>query len=66
MFTHEGYVIGCDARTPDNYRKKVRLRETKTLWVTESGVRFRKPHGRVSGDFPLYRVDIDSIRPIDA
>ena len=41
-FTHEGILYGCDSRTPDNYRRKVKLRETKCYYVTEHGDKYRK------------------------
>jgi len=62
MFTHEGYVVGCDARTPEGYRRKVSLRETKTLWISKDGERYRKNRGgRVAGDWPMFRLDLDTI-----
>ena len=62
MFTHEGYIIGCDMRTDRNYRRKVKLRETKTMFVSETGERFCKKYGlRGPGDFPKYRLESQPI-----
>ena len=58
--THIGYLIGSDARTPDKHRVKVSLRETKLYWIHNT-IKYRKRDGRGVGDWPLYRLDIDSI-----
>jgi len=52
------YKVGCDARTPKSYKRKVKLRETKTLWVTETGERFKKNNLTTPGtDWPLYCLE---------
>ena len=57
-FTHEGILYGCDNRTPDNYRRKVKLRETKCYYVTEYGDKYRKRLSfgfhHLAGSHPLY------------
>ena len=64
-FTHFGYIVGCDARTPVNYKRKVNLRETKMFWISENGFRFSKKHyGKTSGSWPMWRIDLKSIKPI--
>jgi len=60
-YTHTGYIVGADTRTPKDYRKKVNLRATKTMWVTKSGMRFRRDkrefwNGSSFGDWPLYQL----------
>lgn len=63
MFTHTGYIKGCDGRTPDNYQRKVKLRATKTMWIAEEGSRWRRDDGaRIPRNtWPMYRLDIDTI-----
>ncbi|WP_261149746.1 MULTISPECIES: hypothetical protein [Serratia] len=58
--THEGTMTYC-------YRpRQVRLRETKTMWISESGHRFRKSTGAAvgSGVWSSHRLDLSSIREI--
>ena len=62
-FTHEGTIKGCDARTPDGYQFRSALRETKRFWVTTHGMKFRKQGGRGIGDWPLYRLEVDTVKP---
>ena len=58
QFVYEGYIIRYDARTPKNYKRKVKLRETKTMWITESGERFSKKWLTTPGmDWPLYCLE---------
>jgi hypothetical protein len=58
VFTHEGYIVGNDARTSKNYRRKVRLRQTKTLWIAEDGSRFNKKWLVNPGtNWPLYCLE---------
>jgi len=63
-FTHIGILEGCDARTPKDYKREIKLRETKNFWVSEAGNKYRK-NGWGVGDWPLYCLKIDSIRPIE-
>ena len=60
-FTHEGTIKGVDNRTPDGYQFREALRETKRYWVTTHGIKYRKAGGRGIGDWPLYRLDLDSV-----
>jgi hypothetical protein len=61
--THTGILYGCDARTPDNFRQEVKLRETKLYWITESGRKYSKKDGiGVGSSFPLYRLDVKTIK----
>lgn len=59
--THTGIMRGCDARTPDNFKRKVMLRETKMYWMDQYNTRYRKTDGRTRGDWPMYRLDLDSV-----
>jgi hypothetical protein len=62
-FTHTGTLIGADSRTPRHYTFTTRLRETKNHWIAESGNKYRKHTGWGVGDWPLYYLDINSIKP---
>jgi|GEM_PF-6955791 len=58
--THEGIMT-------EYYRpRQVRLRETRTMWISECGRRFRKSTGIAtgSGAWSPYRLDLSSIREI--
>ena len=62
VFTHTGYVVGVDERTPKEYRRKVELRETKTMWVSSGGQCFIKNrNGHAPGKWPKWKLDIGSI-----
>ena len=62
-FTHEGTIRGADARTPKGYQFRSALRQTKRYWVTTHGFKFRKEDGFTPGDWGLYRLDMDSVKP---
>ena len=63
--THEGIVRGNDSRTPRDFQKRVLLRETKTLWVSEAGTKYRKKGGHMTnGDWPLLHLDLSTVRPL--
>ncbi len=62
-YTHEGVVRGTDGRTPEGYHYKASLRETKRYWVTTGGTKFQKRDGRGIGDWPVYRLVVESIKP---
>lgn len=60
--THEETISEC-------YRpRKVRLRETKTQWISECEKRFRKSTGAAvgSGVWSSHRLDLRSIREIQS
>jgi len=61
-FTHTAYEVGVDARTPNNYRRKVILRETKTMWISKDGRRYMKRRdGRVAGAWPMLMLDLETL-----
>ena len=62
--THEGLYRGCDARTPSNKSWYVQLRETKLYWVSKSGKKFKKTTGRCPGEWPLHRLDLDTVKKL--
>lgn len=67
MFTKVAYEIGVDARTPGGYKRKVKLRETKTMFISECGRRYIKKNGyRVAGDWPMWMLDGESIKDINS
>lgn len=64
-FTHTGTMTGCDARVSKDFGENVILRETKLYWITPNGTKFSKKHyGNEGGDWPMYSVDLDSIKPM--
>ena len=62
--THVALIRGCDARTPDNYRAEVFLRETKNFWITSKGIKYKKPDGSGLGDWPMSCIILQSIKPL--
>jgi hypothetical protein len=60
-FTHEGILEGCDNRTKLGTKFKVKLRETKNFWVTESGAKYRKESGWGVGQWPMYHLLVATI-----
>ena len=63
--THMGIIRGNDARTPDGARHRIKIRETKCYWISEHGIKYRKPHGHGVGDWPMFDLDVDTIVPIE-
>lgn len=58
LFVYESYIVGQDNRIRKDYRRKVKLRETKTMWITESGERFSKKWLTTPGtDWPMYCLE---------
>ena len=64
--THSAIIRGNDARTSEGEFRRVKLRETKLYWITEHRIKYRKPGGRGVGDWPMYDLDVDTIRPLGA
>jgi hypothetical protein len=62
--THMAIEKGCDSRTPEKYSRTVFIRETKNFWVTEKGSKYRKESGRGMGDWPMFKIVIESIQPL--
>jgi len=57
-FIYEGYIVGRDNRVSKSYREKVKLRETKTMWITEKGTKFSKKWLTTTGsDWPMYNLE---------
>lgn len=55
-FTHVAYKVGSDARTPDNYRAIVFIRETANFWVDKYGSKYSKNDGHGTGTWPMYKI----------
>ena len=64
-YTHWGWLRGCDCRTPDGTKHKVRLRKGKVHWITEKGSRFLLKNGWGVGDWPLYALEMDTVKELD-
>lgn len=63
--THTGVLKGNDNRTARNCSFQVKLRETKIYWITEKGGKYKKKNGWGMGDWPLYSLDLNSIKKIE-
>jgi len=67
-FTHKGVLVGADARTRPSYSRTVLLRQTAKFWITHNMNRFRRDEGvfegRGTGDWPLYHLDISTVREL--
>lgn len=65
-WTHNGRVVGCDARTPPDYSRLILLRETRTMWIGYLAQRFSKRSGYPvpRKQFPRERLDLATITPI--
>lgn len=63
MFTHKGYIVGNDNRTPAGWRRLVSLRETKTFWIDKTGNKYRKANGSQVGigKWAVSRLDVETI-----
>lgn len=62
--THTGILEGCDARTPENCRVRRQLRETKLYWISQFRHRYSKKDGYATGDWPMYKLNLASIRSL--
>lgn len=65
--THIAKFHGADNRTPPGYSIDVKLRETAKFWVDSHGQKYRKDTGTAVGNdaWPMYRMDVDTIKLID-
>jgi hypothetical protein len=57
-------VRGCDARS-DGTPRPYRLRETARYWIDERGCKYDKRSGRNPGAWPMYKVLLDTIKPLE-
>jgi hypothetical protein len=61
-----GIIRGADSRTSKHYAAVVELRETTKYWSTATGIKFRKTSGYGPGDFPRFKLDLNSIKTKEA
>lgn len=55
-YTHIGFVVGVDNRTPSGWGRSVQLRETKKMWISDCGYRFMKNTMKEPGRWPVYAL----------
>lgn len=61
-FTHTGTLVACRGKEISNL---VQLRETKTCYITQHNIKYRKSDGYTPNeDWPHYKLDLQSIKPI--
>ena len=60
-YTHIGLMCWIDSK---GSKKMVKIRETKLYWITEHGNKYMKNTGRGIGDYPLYALDLSTIKPL--
>ena len=60
--THIGNFYG-DARAGDR-KPRLYLRKTKNYWIEKRGRRFNKETGRGTGDWPIWSLDISSVKKL--
>lgn len=60
--THIGNFYG-DARVGDR-KLRLYLRKTKNYWIEKNGGRFNKKTGRGTGDWPIWSLDIPSVKKL--
>ena len=58
-YTHSGIVLSLTGKF------RVKLRETRTMWISSSGQRFRKGAGFIVGDtYPRHQLGLSSIKEL--
>ena len=62
--THVGVMVGVDARTPRDYQEEIFLRETRNFWVNQYGNKFSKSDGYRPGSWPMYKLLLETIKPL--
>ena len=65
VLTHKGVLRGLDARTRGEKPQLIRLRETKCYWISQWGKKYSKKWGAVGGAYPMYRLDLKTIKPLE-
>lgn len=63
-FTHKAFQVWCYGGTDTSYKEEILLRETKKLFISNDGRRFRKINGYQPGKWPIFRLDMSSIRKV--
>lgn len=63
--THTGTVIGSSENNALYPTYVAKFRETKTMWISERGSKWRKRDGYQPGvQYPRQHLDLTSIKPI--
>ena len=63
-YTHTGYYCGTDSRSPEG-RWKVLLCSKGDYWLSSANqAMYRKKDGLLDGEFPMYRLLLETITPI--
>ena len=66
LYTHTVDVVGCDSRTPDNYRKTYKCRVTKTMIITSWDRYSRKTGFPIPREaWPMYMLDLSSLKELE-
>jgi hypothetical protein len=64
--THAVMLRGCDNRTPDGFKQRIKVRELKTYFVDSGGTRYDKKTGFVKGQkWPLYYLDLETLESLN-
>ena len=64
-YTHVGVIRGCDVRAGDRTRTvHLRLTPSGSHYVTSQNERFPAKHGRTRESWPMWYLDVESIRPL--
>lgn len=63
-YTHSAFYEGTDSRSPSG-KWKVLLYSKEDYWVSSVHLtKYRKKDGLPDGNFPMYRLILDSIQPL--
>lgn len=63
--THTGTIVGSGAKDALYPTYVAKFRETKTMWISEHGLKWRKRDGYQPGvQYPRQHLDLASIKPI--
>ena len=65
-YTHTATMLGADKRTQPDFKKTIHLRELQRHWVSPTNLKFNKDSGRGTGDWPMFRIELDSLEGLDS
>jgi hypothetical protein len=63
-YTHSGIIKSRYENSTLYPTHRTKLRETKLYWVSHYHLKFHKKTGRGIGNWPVWRLDLNSIKPI--
>lgn len=64
-YTHEAFYTGTDSRSPKG-KWKVKLYSKGNYWISSVHLtKYKKKDGLPDGEFPMYRLLLDTIVPIN-